>query len=638
MDSMQEEDESLLLFSGQFTETKTMSNNNNNPFSEVFEVKDGSLWKAYDQLELYVNAGRPLIFIQSFDFAVVDAIVAKVVDQCSQIIVDKCPQKIEIIEYVSGLGVVSFKGKETWDTYKEYNTLKSFLWYFADQAGDWDGLDNDKILLLKNVQKELEDYDVHSLLRQIALISAQEHGGFENHRIFVVIATPEPFIPPCLERLIALVRLAPPNEEEVKKHVMKIVGELKPTVPFCKEACDKIAHPLLGLSMLEIDQVLSQLLADNKRLESREARDAILDEKRQLIQKSGLLKLVDVESEELEVGGLKSLKEYLDNDARVYNQLLEVAKYYHIEIPKGVLIVGMPGCGKTLTAKLAAKKFNAPLICLDIGRLMGRYVGQSEENMRRALEMVESVAPCVLWIDELEKAFSGVAAKGARGGSEVSTRLFGFFLTWMQEKKAGVYVIATANRISQLPPELLRRGRFDEIFRVNFPKPEEVEKIFKVHLNRYSKENYKIPKIPKDKEFCGADIAAIVGRAFKKALLEKKDLAQIDIHSSASIRRLDVEKIKLDKNIIETELEEQAQNMIPLKTTLKEDIREIELTLNKYDFLDASSGKAEKTKVVFSVADVQQEMDKIKESIDREYKQLHDLQKTLDEIKRENNK
>lgn len=599
------------------------------PFSEVFEVKGGSLWKAYDQLELYVNSGRPLIYFQSFDFAVVDAIIEKVVAQC--------PQKKEIIEYVSGLGVVSFKGKEPWDTYKEYNTLKSFLWYFAGQAGDWSGLDNDKILLLKNVQKELEDYDVHSLLRQIALISAQEHGGFEEHRIFVIIATPEPFIPPSLERLMALVRLAPPKEEEIKKHVMKTVGELKPTVSFSKEACDKIVPPLLGLSMLEIDQVLSQLLADNKRLESRDAHDAILDEKRQLIQKSGLLKLVDVESEELGVGGLEALMDYLDKDARVYNQL-EVAKYYHVEIPKGVLIVGMPGCGKTLTAKLAAKKFNAPLICLDIGRLMGRYVGQSEENMRRALEMVESVAPCVLWIDELEKAFSGVAAKGARGGSEVSTRLFGFFLTWMQEKKAGVYVIATANRISQLPPELLRRGRFDEIFRVNFPKPEEVEKIFKVHLNRYSKENYKIPKIPEGKEFCGADIAAIVGRAFKKALLEKKDLAQIDIHSSASIRRLDVEKIKLDKNIIETELEEQAQNMIPLKTTLKEDIREIELTLNKYDFLDASSGKAEKTKVVFSVADVQQEMDKIKETIDSEYKQLHDLQKTLDEIKRENNK
>jgi len=599
------------------------------PFSEVFEVKDGSLWKAYDQLELYVNAGRPLIYIQSFDFAVVDAIIEKVVAQC--------PQKKEIIEYVSGLGVVSFKGKEPWDTYKEYNTLKSFLWYFADQAGDWSGLDNDKILLLKSVQKELEDYDVHSLLRQIALISAQEHGGFEKHRIFVIIATPEPFIPPSLERLMALVRLAPPKEEEIKIHVMKTVGELKPTVPFSKEACDKIASPLLGLSMLEIDQVLSQLLADNKRLESRDAHDAILDEKRQLIQKSGLLKLVDVESEELEVGGLKALMDYLNKDARVYNQL-EVAKYYHVEIPKGVLIVGMPGCGKTLTAKLAAKKFNAPLICLDIGRLMGRYVGQSEENMRRALEMVESVAPCVLWIDELEKAFSGIAVKGARGGSEVSTRLFGFFLTWMQEKKAGVYVIATVNRISQLPPELLRRGRFDEIFRVNFPKPEEVEKIFKVHLNRYSKENYKIPKIPEGKEFCGADIAAIVGRAFKKALLDKKDLAQIDIHSIASIRRLDEERIKLDKNIIETELEEQAQNMIPLKTTLKEDIREIELTLNKYDFLDASSGKAEKTKVVFSVADVQQEMDRIKETIDSEYKQLHDLQKTLDEIKRENNK
>ena len=595
------------------------------PFSEVFKVKDGSLWKAYEQLELYVNAGRPLIYIQSFDFAVVDAIIEKVVAQC--------PQEKEIIEYVSGLGVVRFKGKETRDAYKEYNTLKSFLWHFADQAGEWSDLDNDKILLLKSVQKELEDYDVHSLLRQIALISAQEHGGFEEHRIFVIIATPELFIPPSLERLMALVRLAPPKEEEIKKHVMTTIGELEHPVPFSEDACDKIAPPLLGLSMLEIDQVLSQLLADNKRLESRDAHDAILDEKRQLIQKSGLLKLVDVELEELEVGGLEALQEYLDNDARVYNQL-EVAKYYHVEIPKGVLIVGMPGCGKTLTAKLAAKKFNAPLICLDIGRLMGRYVGQSEENMRRALDIVESVAPCVLWIDELEKAFSGVAAKGMRGGSEVSTRLFGFFLTWMQEKKAGVYVIATANRISQLPPELLRRGRFDEIFRVNFPTPEEAKKIFKVHLNRYNKEDYQIPDI-QGKGFCGADIAAIVGRAFKKALLEKKDLTEIDFHSTTSISRLDAEKIKLDKAIIEEELEYQVEHMTPLKTMLKEDIREIELTLNKYDFLDASTGEANKTKVEFTVDDVQREMDKIRESMDSESKELHDLQRILDEIKGE---
>nr|MCR5379515.1 AAA family ATPase [Lentisphaeria bacterium] len=576
---------------------------NRNSFSEVFEVKNGSLWKAYDQLELNMNAGRPLIYIQSFDFAVVDAIVAKVARQC--------PLEKQIIEFVSGLGVVTFEKKETWKTYEKYKTLKSFLEYFAEQAGRWSGLDNDKILLLKNVRKDLENYDVHSLLRQISLISAQEHGGHENHRIFIIVATSELFIPPSLERLMALVKLEPPNKEEIKKHVMEALGKVNPPVQFSEEACDRIIPPLLGLNMVEIDQVLSQFLADNKRLESHEAHDAILDEKRQLIQKSGLLKLVDIESEELEVGGLESLKDYLDKDARVYNQL-ELAKYYHVEIPKGVLIVGMPGCGKTLSAKLAAKKFKAPLICLDIGRLMGQYVGQSEENMRRALDMVESVAPCVLWIDELEKAFSGVSSKGGRGGSEVSTRLFGYFLTWMQEKRAGVYVIATANRISQLPPELLRRGRFDEIFRVNFPKPEEVQKIFQVHLKRYSKENFKIPKIPKDKEFCGADIAAIVGRALKKAFLEKKDLEKIDINSRASVKKINAQEMKLNKDIIEKELKDQVESMIPLKDTLKDDIREIELTLNKYDFLDASSGKSEKTKVELTVDDVQQEIDKIK--------------------------
>jgi SpoVK/Ycf46/Vps4 family AAA+-type ATPase len=185
----------------------------------------------------------------------------------------------------------------------------------------------------------------------------------------------------------------------------------------------------------------------------------------------------------------------------------------------------MPGCGKSLTAKAAAHLFGLPLLRLDVGRLMGRYVGDSEGNMRRALALAESVSPCVLWIDELEKAFAGLSSGGS--GSEVTSRLFGFFLTWMQEKSGAVFVIATANDITALPPELLRRGRFDEIFRVDFPDREERQKILEIHIKR---------RRPKDAEridlavlaantegFCGADLESAIKDAVEKAFVEGRN-------------------------------------------------------------------------------------------------------------------
>ena len=234
--------------------------------------------------------------------------------------------------------------------------------------------------------------------------------------------------------------------------------------PLTEDNIEKIITRLKGLSQTEIYNILSLAVSEDGMLTSRDLTN-ILEQKQQLVKKSGILEMISVKETMNDIGGLENLKRWLLRKAEIFKQIKK-AQDFGVDIPKGVLIAGMPGCGKSLTAKAAAKAFDVPLLRLDMGRLMGKYVGESEGNMRRAIKITEASSPCVLWIDELEKAFAGIGG----GGSEVTIRLFGSFLTWMQEKDSLAFVVATANKIDSLPPELLRKGRFDETFYVDLPK------------------------------------------------------------------------------------------------------------------------------------------------------------------------
>ena len=233
--------------------------------------------------------------------------------------------------------------------------------------------------------------------------------------------------------------------------------------------------------------------------------------------------------------------------AAIFSQL-ERARKNKIDIPNGVLILGMPGCGKSLTAKAASSMFKVPLIRLDVGRLMGRYVGESEDNLRRALRLSEAVSPCVLWVDELEKAFAGIGSDT----SGITTRLFGQFLTWMQEKRSSVFIIATANDISKLPPEFLRKGRFDELFFVDLPNESERKKILEIHLMKRDKMNGNIDLEKLSREtngFNGSDLEGIVKEAAEKAFLDGKKTITTELlmsvrRDSKSISDIQTDKIK----------------------------------------------------------------------------------------------
>lgn len=242
--------------------------------------------------------------------------------------------------------------------------------------------------------------------------------------------------------------------------------------------------------------------------------DALALKKREL-SRSGLLELVDSKIDIGQIGGLERLKSWLRNKKHIIDDLTK-AQSLGISAPKGVLLAGMPGCGKSMSAKAVSSLFNVPLFRLDIGSLMGKFVGESEANMKAALKIAEQASPCVLWIDELEKAFSGI--NGAGGSTEITTRLFGYFLTWMQEKPGAVFVVATANDITNIPPELLRRGRFDEIFYVNLPSERERKQIFTVKTNQLTPppKGLDLAKLATMSEgFSGADIECVINDALE---------------------------------------------------------------------------------------------------------------------------
>ena len=344
---------------------------------------------------------------------------------------------------------------------------------------------------------------------------------------------------------------------------------------------DELCLALRGLELSEIELVLNYVRhkIEYGILDPKVAVGLIIEEKRRIVQKSSLLEPIEVkyEEKESEIGGLDNLVKYLKQKADVFQNLAE-ATNFGVSIPKGILLVGMPGCGKSLAAKECARLFKAPLIRLDIGRLLGRYVGESEENLRLALRHAEGAMPCVLWIDEIEKAFAGVG----KDDSGVTTRLFGQFLTWMQEKDAKestVYVVATANDLTGIPPEFLRRGRFDEIFRVDLPGIEERKSIFKIHLQR-RKPNWQNLGIDVnalavatgksgEAKYSGADIESIVKTAVEAAFVRrrkdgKSDLCQQDL----------LDAIKQTRPVCET---------------MKDKIESLRKSLEKFQVLSASS-------------------------------------------------
>jgi SpoVK/Ycf46/Vps4 family AAA+-type ATPase len=295
----------------------------------------------------------------------------------------------------------------------------------------------------------------------------------------IVFLSPVLRVPVELEKEIAVIDYELPDKKELALIIDRISGglELPTKINFpAPERREKIVEAALGLTAEEAENVFAKSLVQKGMFDL----SIVLSEKEQIIRKSGVLEYYPAQKNMGEVGGLEELKKWLAKRGKAFTPK---ARAFGLPEPRGILLLGIPGCGKSLTAKAIAGLWQLPLLKLDVGKVFSSYVGSSEENVRRAVQTAESIAPCILWLDEMEKGFSGLGSSGMSDGGPAA-RVFGTFLTWLQEKTTPVFVVATSNNVSQLPPELLRKGRFDEIFYVDLPSQEEREEIFRIHLEK----------------------------------------------------------------------------------------------------------------------------------------------------------
>ena len=450
------------------------------------------------KLERYHDAGFPIIYIKSFEEDKTDGVIRKVLG-------NTCCFEWNGTQRVKNLSSGNF--------YK--NSLEQYLTDIID-SGITDELPDGSILILKDIHHYLEEPVIVSMLKHICLRIVEELS------ITILMVSPIVVIPKEIEKFITIIEPSFPTEKEIESLIDSFAQEQGLDVT--TDMKEEMALALKGLTDFEVNSILRSAMARDGSL-SREDLELIHTQKQQMIQKSGILEMIYQKEKMEDIGGLEILKEWLTRKTKVYKEFHK-AKAFGVDMPKGVLIAGMPGCGKSLTAKVTAQLFDVPLLRLDIGKIMGKYVGESEENMHRAIALAEAISPCVLWVDELEKAFAGIGSGG--DGHEVTIRLFGTFLTWMQEKTGPVFVIATANNITKLPPELLRKGRFDEIFYVALPNPEERKKIFTIHIQKRSNGRNDLQKIDlqklvdKTSGYSGADIEGVVKEAVEHAFVEDK--------------------------------------------------------------------------------------------------------------------
>ena len=518
---------------------------------------------ARDMLASYIDALYPIIYINHFDFKIIDDIVLDISDSR------------KVIEYNNGLGIVDFKTKSVM---KECD-LFSFLKLVKD-----DGYDHSVFIVLKDVHTQLDNPEIVSLLKYIA--ERNLYNECYNASIFIVAS--KFCIPEELEDLITVFDLPLPTVSEIKNIMIEFTKDLD--IQVLEDVLSEIALSFKGLNEFQIKQILNLAYQDGCVLDF-DDKQLILSQKEQLIKKAGLLEMIPVHETIDDIGGLENLKEWLYKKECIFNQLDKATKF-GVDIPKGIMIVGMPGCGKSLAAKATAKLFEIPLVRLDVGRLLGKYIGESEENMRKALRLSEAISPCVLWIDEIEKAFSGVGGSG--GGSDVTTRLFGQFLTWMQEKENTVFIVATANNISRIPPEFLRKGRFDELFYVDFPNDEERRKIIEIHLkkrNKWNKELDIISLVKLTGGYNGADLEDIVKDAIENCFIEGRvqlttedlKLAQKNIKSISSTLKERIQEIKKAVENMDLKSASNPENKIAKRPTLK---RQVEKENNQTDAIE----------------------------------------------------
>lgn len=382
------------------------------------------------------------------------------------------------------------------------------------------------IVVLLDMHPYLDDPEIVRGLRELS-------HSLKRTQTTVVLLSPVLRIPPELEKEVTVLDVPLPSFDELRQLLREIVTLVqqtgRATVDLERDRAGELLRAAQGLTLVEAENVFARAIADDGRLDASDIA-MVLEEKQQIVRKSGLLEYFPASDGLDRIGGLELLKEWLVRRRAAFG---EAARAFGLPEPKGILLLGVQGCGKSLTAKCVASEWRLPLLRLDVGRIFSSFVGSSEQNLRRAIGVAEGVAPVVLWLDEIEKGLSGIGAGASDAG--VTARVFGNLLTWLQEKTAPVFVVATANRIDLLPPELVRKGRFDEIFFVDLPSEPERSEIFRIHLRAKRRDpgGYDVDGLAElSAGFSGAEIEQAIVAGLYDAFNEGRDLHQAHVEQA----------------------------------------------------------------------------------------------------------
>ncbi len=456
------------------------------------------------ELRHLIRARYPLIYLRSSEEERVEDAVRDIRESLNK--KSASPRKLLMWSITEG-----FIGDEEFPDLRDPIKALDFAIRYEDAA----------IFLLRDFHPYLKDPVVVRRLR-------------DCHRAFnrserpknVVIVSPQLRVPPEVETELAVADFDLPDRAELEALIRQFIEAYQ--LSHEEPAVERFTEAALGLTYDEASKVLAKSLVRHRDFDI----ETILSEKKAIIRKSGLLEYYESGERFGDVGGLTVLKEWLVKRQGAFTQK---ARDFGLPVPKGILLIGIPGCGKSLTAKAVAALWQMPLLRLDVGKVFSGLVGSSEENIRKVISTAEAVAPAILWLDELEKGFSGVQSSG-QSDAGTTARVFGSFITWLQEKESAVFVIATANDVSMMPPELLRKGRFDEIFFVDMPTEAERQDIFDIHLQKKNRDpaGFDLATLAREtRGFSGAEIEQAVVAALYDAFFEDEGLTDARILAAA---------------------------------------------------------------------------------------------------------
>jgi len=455
--------------------------------------------KFNDELALFLKARYPIIYINTIEEDRVEYVIRKNVKT-------NLNRSIYSWDFVDG-----YTNNPNNEGFAKRNPLQALELVERLNA------ETPAVFLLKDFNRFLTDLSISRKLRNISRILKLQP------KTLIIIGS-DLTIPKELQDLVTVLQFQLPLEDEISQELNRLVNSLNIQVD--SQLFENLTRACQGLSLERIRRVLSKIIATYKTIDNNSIA-VLLSEKKQIISQTEVLEYTSVNETVTNLGGLDNLKDWLKKRKTAFGIQ---ASNYGLPTPRGLLLIGIQGTGKSLTAKAIANEWQLPLLKLDVGKLFGGIVGESESRLRQMINVAETISPCILWIDEIDKAFTNTESKGDSG---TSNRVLATFISWLSEKTKPVFVISTANNIDLLPLEIIRKGRFDEIFFLDLPQKEEREEIFKIHLKEFrpnSWESFDYSKLAQRSEsFSGAEIRQSIIEGMYHAFYEKREFTTDDI-------------------------------------------------------------------------------------------------------------